>query len=209
MRQGTKILLSYSGDIPETVAFDLTDDVVQDNNRNLEGFVKTLDATTSADPAGGSTMWRSVPPEVILEGFLAAYQTDRKVFRVRPAFLAEYIRRCVQVGELGSWTVRLVSSSKGRQVSIGAHTVGLITRAPTNDIPRTSIATPSDGFSAPRTRAVTWTRSSTEPRSRERGAQLKARPTGRASSDRCRRYLPARHSAPSDGATKRYSFCTR
>jgi hypothetical protein len=73
-----------------------------------------------------------VPSEEIIEGFLTDY-IPSKAHRVRPAFIAEYIRRCQRVGELGSWTVRLVSSKTGQLTKIGPYKIGLVERAATND----------------------------------------------------------------------------
>jgi hypothetical protein len=141
MRRGTKVQLSYSGEIPETVAFDLSGEesdgrpsAVTANHTNLVRFVDLLDETTTPATDSGSVVWSDVPPEVILDGFLDGYVPDRHVHRVRPAFIAEYVRRCVAAGELGRWTVRLVSSrAASRFVEIGEHKVGLVKRSPTND----------------------------------------------------------------------------
>ena len=42
--------------------------------------------------------------------------------RVRPKFIADYIRNCQRVGELGNWTVRLVSSKTGDAARRSART---------------------------------------------------------------------------------------
>ncbi|MFI9269886.1 Z1 domain-containing protein [Kitasatospora sp. NPDC052896] len=137
MRQGTKVLLSYSGEAPETVIFNLDEQVVLNNFRTLETFVRRLDATTpaSVEAPGDSCVWRDVSPEEIVTGFFDSYVTDRGAQRVRPAFIAEYIRRCAAVGELGNWTVRLVGRDKAVAedlVDIAGHKVGMVTRAATN-----------------------------------------------------------------------------
>jgi hypothetical protein len=77
-------------------------------------------------------VWKEVPAEEIVEGFLAEY-IPSKAHRVRPAFIAEYIRLCQRVGELGNWTVRLVSSKTGQLTKIGPYEIGLVERAATND----------------------------------------------------------------------------
>ena len=83
---------------------------------------------------GNSVVWKDVPPEEIVSGFFAAYQPDRAAQRVRPAFIAEYIRKCAAAGELGRWTVRLVGKNPvDPPVDISGHTVGMVTRQPLND----------------------------------------------------------------------------
>ena len=77
-------------------------------------------------------VWEGVPGEEIADGFLADY-VPSKAHRVRPAFIAEYIRLCRRVGELGNCTVRLVSSKTGRLTRIGPYEIGLVERSATND----------------------------------------------------------------------------
>ena len=135
MRRGLKVKLSYSGDLPETVAFDMRDATLSHNLRVLEGFVSRLDEASQPTRDGGdrgSVVWRGVSPDDVVEGFLADY-TPGKAHRVRPKFIIDYIRNCQRVGELGDWTVRLVSSKGGEPAKIGLYEVGLIERKPSND----------------------------------------------------------------------------
>ncbi|MET9783960.1 Z1 domain-containing protein [Nocardiopsis alba] len=137
MRQGTRVRLSYSGAITETTIFDLSEKTVLRNHELLESFVTRLDKLHSdeatvgrdLDEENGSITWSGVPSSEITEGFLDNYITDRQARRVRPAFIAEYIRQCSRQGELGNWTVRLASRlPEGRATTISGHHVGLITR---------------------------------------------------------------------------------
>jgi hypothetical protein len=150
MRRGMKVKLSYSGDIPETVIFDLEDGAVRGNYEALERFIGRLDAACPSVDGSGSRIWTGVPAEDIVDGFLGDYAADSKAHRVRPAFIIEYIRRCRRVGELGSWTVRLVSSRAGETAKIGPYEIGLVKREPTNDPTREGrytirrIVSPSD-----------------------------------------------------------------
>ena len=50
MRRGIKVRLSYSGDIPETVIFDLADSAVRRNYEALEKFIGRLDAARPSVP---------------------------------------------------------------------------------------------------------------------------------------------------------------
>jgi hypothetical protein len=135
MRRGTKVKVSYSGDMPETVTFDMREATLAGNFRVLERFVNRIDATFPSDPdeTTGSVIWTGIPDEEITEGFLDDYIAGQAP-RTRPAFIADYIRNCQRVGELGNWTVRLVSSKTGRHKDkdIGSHKVGLIVRAKIN-----------------------------------------------------------------------------
>jgi hypothetical protein len=131
MRRGLKVKLSYSGDISETVAFDMRESALTQNFLNLERFAGRLDAAYPAELDGGSVKWSGVTGEDI-EGFLSDY-ISTTAHRVRPQFLAGYIRLSQRVGELGSWTVRLVSSQTGDRMKIGAYEIGLVERAATNE----------------------------------------------------------------------------
>ncbi|MFF7262179.1 Z1 domain-containing protein [Streptomyces sp. NPDC008159] len=136
MRNGTKVLLSFSAEGPETVLFNLSKRAVQQNFETLEAFVSRLDviSTPSVEMPGNSVVWKDVPSEEIVSGFFAAYQPDRAAQRVRPAFIAEYIRKCAAAGELGRWTVRLVGKNPvDPPVDVSGHTVGMVTRQPLND----------------------------------------------------------------------------
>ena len=134
MREGTRVKVSYSGDMPETVTFDMREAALTGNFRLLERFVNRLDATfpSERDETTGSVIWSGVPAEEIADGFLDEYIAGQAP-RTRPAFIADYIRGCQRVGELGNWTVRLVSSTTGQLEKIGPHQIGLIERAKINE----------------------------------------------------------------------------
>ena len=86
------------------------------------------------DTEAGSSVWTGVPAEEIVDGFLAEYVPTARRTRVGPAFIAKYIRLCQRVGELGSWTVRLVSSQPGEQRRRSARTRSASSSAhPIND----------------------------------------------------------------------------
>ncbi|QJT03098.1 Z1 domain-containing protein [Streptomyces asoensis] len=134
MRQGTKVMLSYSGEGPETVIFNLAQKTVDQNLKALEDFVQRLDGVAAAESKvpGGNVAWKSVPSEVIAD-FLSSYETDRMAQRVRPRFIAKYIDQCVAVGELPEWTVHLVGKAAAQDPqNVAGHTIGPVTRAAIN-----------------------------------------------------------------------------
>ncbi|WP_399139624.1 Z1 domain-containing protein [Streptomyces sp. NBUA17] len=135
MRQGTKILLSYSGEGPETVIFKLADKAVEHNFGALETLVRrakeSSDATQPVE--NGNVRWDSVPADAVTE-FLNSYEADRMAQRVRPRLIAKYIEQCTKVDELGNWTVVLVGSTTStKPEKIGDHTVGLVKRKALNE----------------------------------------------------------------------------
>ncbi|MFV2008761.1 Z1 domain-containing protein [Micromonospora sp. LOL_027] len=129
MRRGVKVRLSYSGELPETTIFDIREDSLRRNLTNLDAFVSAIEHRYGGRTVGGSVVWEGVPPADIIEGFLDGYVPDRRSYRVRPAFISQYIRRCMASKELSDWTVRLVGTSAGRKVKIGTAEVGLVKRA--------------------------------------------------------------------------------
>lgn len=134
MRRGTRVRVSYSGDMPETVTFDMRETTLAGNFSLLERFTSRLDATFSheRDDATGSCIWRGVSAEEITDGFLDEYMAGQAP-RTRPAFIADYIRNCQRLGELGNWTVRLVSTMTGDPKEIGSYKIRLVERAKINE----------------------------------------------------------------------------
>ncbi|RAJ61669.1 Z1 domain-containing protein [Streptomyces sp. Amel2xB2] len=139
MRQGTKVMLSYSGEGPETVLFDTAPGVVEGNLRVLRDFAGTMSGLTVAEQekSGGNVVWRGVPPEPVVD-FLSRYVTDRSAKTVRPRFIAKYVEQCVAVGELLNWTVGLVGKAAAEEThDVAGHLVGPVTRAAINPDGRT------------------------------------------------------------------------
>ena len=129
-RRAQKIKLSFSGDLSETSIYDITAKSLSTNWQSLEAFVRRLDQTGKPETrrTSGSLVWSDVPPDLVADEFLTPYVADQMAQRVRPTFMADYVRHCAAVGELGSWTVMLVGTSGGDPVSIGGQRVGLVTR---------------------------------------------------------------------------------
>ncbi len=106
MRSGTKMRLSYSGDISETIVFDLPK--ADENWRLLRLLVSDLGKASGGGRKGGY-VWKEVQPSAILE-FLSKYSAADAP-RANPELWSQYIRRQNDHGELTDWTVLLASSS--------------------------------------------------------------------------------------------------
>jgi len=135
MANGKRVLLSYSGEGPETVIFDCDSHAVKHNIQALERFVRNLDAVSRSEPVGqsGTVKWTGIQPQHIAT-FLGDYRTDRMAQRVRPRLIADYVEQCARNGELGNWTVALVGSSQAEtSLLVGGHTVGPVTRKALKD----------------------------------------------------------------------------
>ncbi|TGB15637.1 hypothetical protein [Streptomyces sp. MZ04] len=127
---------SFSGQAVETNRFGLSQDVLQRNFRMLEHCVRSLDAFCpgAVISRNGSVVWKDVPPHVVTDGFLDPYAPASNARWTHPGLVAEYVRLCVEAGELGKWTVRLVSSMAATQTAdIAGHPIGPVTRSSASD----------------------------------------------------------------------------
>jgi hypothetical protein len=142
MRSAKTIVMTFSGDLSESVTFRLEDHTVRQNKANLEQFIARLRADsalvyTPADKKNGmrgNYAWSGVPGAAVAE-FFDGYQGDPMALRAKPQLLSGYIREGVERGELVDWTVVLVTSSTPRNgKQIAGLDVGLTVRAPLNSI---------------------------------------------------------------------------
>ncbi|MFZ3570477.1 Z1 domain-containing protein [Streptomyces sp. BH097] len=133
MRQGTRVRLSFSGELAETTIFPLTNGVPKHNFDCLKAFTGMLleQASPEVDPKGtGSLVWSDIPAEVVASGFFDRYRTAPEANRIRPDAISAYIQQCAKAGELGMWTVRIVSrQGADMPVNLAGHTLGAVTRA--------------------------------------------------------------------------------
>ncbi|MEV5442653.1 Z1 domain-containing protein [Streptomyces sp. NPDC052644] len=132
MRQGTRVRLSYSGELAETTIFPLTGGIPEKNFKNLQAFTEALisHSDPSVDEASGSLVWADIPPEMVAAGFFDAYKSAPEANRIRPELIADYIRHCARNGELGRWTVRIVSrNGAATTTELAGHTLGTVIRA--------------------------------------------------------------------------------
>lgn len=135
MRQGTRVRLSYSGELAETTIFPLAGGIPEKNLNHLQVFAKTLLGISepSVDSTTGSLVWSDVPAEAVATGFFDTYRSAPEANRIRPELIAEYIRHGARQGELGRWTVRIVSRRDGKSTTeLVGHTLGAVVRAASN-----------------------------------------------------------------------------
>lgn len=123
MRSAETLLLSYSGNLVQTVAMHREPSIL---HRNLEATNKLLIAMgepTERGPSrirdGGSDEWKrsflwdGVKANLITD-FLTSYSTHPKATRANSAVLADFISKMVATGELTSWTVALLGEGNTR-----------------------------------------------------------------------------------------------
>lgn len=108
MRSGTKLRLSYAGDISETIVFD-TVRSYQENLNAVNALLRTLGSEQPDGNKVGGYSWQGDYAERVL-GFLDRYRTHPEARRADTRLLTRYIRRQLEQNELSRWTIVLVSS---------------------------------------------------------------------------------------------------
>ena len=136
MRNGTRMTVSYSGDISETIAFERTSGVKM---ANLERFDRFIRALGSPEPArAGNRVWKHVSGERVADLLeeIVVHHASRKA---RGDYLSRYIRSQNNRGGLVDWAVALISNPNGESAELGGWSVHPLTRTP--HLPDSSDAT--------------------------------------------------------------------
>ena len=127
MRNGTRMTVSYSADISETISFDPAPDVNRTNHERFGRFIASLGST--ARLRTGNRIWRGVPGEDVAD-LLADISVHPGSRKARGDYLARYIRSQNSLGGLVNWTVVLVSNRRGESsVELGGCEVQPLLRA--------------------------------------------------------------------------------
>ena len=126
MRNGTRMTVSYSADISETIAFERTPGVNRANLERFERFIRSLGSPELVKAS--NRVWREVPGESVADLLeeITVHQASRKA---RGDYLARYIRSQNNLGGLVSWTVALISNTSGEPLELGGWRVYPLTRA--------------------------------------------------------------------------------
>ncbi len=125
MRNGTRMTVSYSGDISETISFDRDPMVNRRNHGRFEAFIRSLgpvQANTSRNH-----VWHEVAGGRIADLMeeLTVHPGSRKA---RGDHLARYIRGQNGRRALRDWTVALISNPGERTVELGGLSVRPVRR---------------------------------------------------------------------------------
>jgi len=144
MRTAETLLLSYSGNLVQTVAMYREPPVLR---RNLDATNRLLNAMgepTERGPVRGrnekpdewkrSFLWSGIDASMIVD-FLSSFSTHPKASRANSSVLAEFVGRMVAAGELTSWTVALLGEGKPTKPYVfenGLEIVAMPLRSDTN-----------------------------------------------------------------------------
>ena len=133
MRNGTKMKLTFSGAISESIIFDPGQDAIRANFEAVEDLVRRLDANARApkpcQKKRQNHVWRNVNGESVAD-FLEEFRTHPQATKAQAAVMAKYIRARIKddPAELTEWTVALLSNPEAA-VDIGGHEIGRTKRA--------------------------------------------------------------------------------
>ena len=114
MRNGTKMTVSYSADISETISFDRDSEVNRRNHKRFSLFIASLGSTEPV--RGGNRIWRGVSGENVAD-LLADISVHPGSRKARGDYLARYIRSQNALGGLAGWTVALISNEDGERLA--------------------------------------------------------------------------------------------
>jgi hypothetical protein len=125
MRSARNLLLSYSGQLQETVVFFREQPPLRDNieaARRLVDLIGFPSETSIKQPNGGSDrkgfLWRDVSADKVVD-FLRAYKTHPGSRTVNSLLLAEFVNLMLPRGELTTWTIAFVGGSSDRTFGFG------------------------------------------------------------------------------------------
>ena len=139
MRDGTRMTVSYSADISETISYDPTHDVNRRNHERFSRFIASLGSTGLLRT--GNRIWRGVSGEDVAD-LLADINVHPGSRKARGDYLAKYIRSQNRREGLIDWTVVLVSNRHGEySTELGGWEVHPVQRAfhPKDGLDRTSV----------------------------------------------------------------------
>jgi hypothetical protein len=126
MRAAKSLMLSFSGQLLETVALFKDGTVL---NRNLDAARRFLGSLDTPKPNPGRVwqgsqqswtgyLWEDVSYADVAD-FLLAYRTHPDAYKVKSSLVAEFIQSMAKRGELVSWTVALIGGGQGRPEDFG------------------------------------------------------------------------------------------
>lgn len=133
MRSAKNLLLSFSGQLLETVVFHREPDTLAANLRAGQTFLTALGQPDELNPSRvrngnrqdwDGMLWNGVDPAAIA-GFLQSYSTHRGAHRVIGPVIAEFVQAMASHGELTEWTVAVIGAQGGNEHEIAS---GLKTR---------------------------------------------------------------------------------
>ncbi|WP_175518243.1 Z1 domain-containing protein [Sphingomonas sp. OK281] len=138
MRSGTAMKLSFAGTISETITFQTSERVIENNRDAVNALLRAAGVPTEADPKrqrpdgveqhwSGSYFWRDVGAGSILS-FLASYSTHEDSVKANSNFLRQYIEKQVAKGDLEHWDIALLAGRSSGKAKLGGLDLSMVQR---------------------------------------------------------------------------------
>lgn len=147
LKHGTKMAVSFSGGISETVVFHKDKDISKNNYALVDKWLTQL---SLPEDINGSFRWTGIDGNKVVE-LLEGFRIHPLSRKAEPSTLSKYIRKLLAEDELKEWTVVLVSSSRGIQKNVAGQKIGLIERRDDSDkdpkkwmLPKGRLLSPDD-----------------------------------------------------------------
>ena len=122
MRSAQTLSLSYSGTRPQTILFHRDVEIQKRNLAATDALIASLGDKWLDDPKysrdgdqdswPGARLWKDVDASKVLT-FLGAYATHPNASSAKAALLSEYIIKMIAAGQLGKWSIALLSGGLG------------------------------------------------------------------------------------------------
>lgn len=127
MRSARNLMLSFSGQLLETIALHRDRGILNDNLKAARQLITRLSNPErnpvrthhGAPSKWQGFLWKDVPAELIID-FLSQYRTHPEAYKVNSLMLADFIRSMMSGGELTSWTVALIGGGTGGSCELAA-----------------------------------------------------------------------------------------
>lgn len=135
MRSAKEMQLSFSGEISETVAFDIDKSIIKSNLtafRRLFSIRENIELHPSLDVGDKKVRWNGVlikgikSSEVI--DFLSAYKTHAQSYKADSSLLASFIQNMNNSGELDEWNLAVINGSSECVLSLDGYEFKLTVR---------------------------------------------------------------------------------
>ena len=126
MRSARNLMLSFSGQLVETVALYRKKDVLEQNLATARQLVSSLgDPEVNPERTrnggrqkwSGSFLWTDVPASEIID-FLTSYKTHPDAHKVNSQLLADFIESMSREGELTNWTIAAIGGGEGAPLTL-------------------------------------------------------------------------------------------
>ncbi|WIG93320.1 Z1 domain-containing protein [Myxococcus sp. SDU36] len=125
MRSAKNLMLSFSGQLLETVAFYRDPDVLTRNFDVVRRLIAVLGkpeinperTRNGSKQVWQGYLWSGIPVSEVV-GFLQAYRTHPAAYKVNSLLIAEFIQSLVTENELKNWTIALIGGGDGTRLDL-------------------------------------------------------------------------------------------